>query len=55
MFFRSTQIKRRTMWCSALAVVLGAGAVLLHAFNAQPDPPQVFGIFGITPVDVIRR
>jgi hypothetical protein len=44
MFFQST----------AVAVMLGAGALLLHAFNPQPDPPKVFGIFGITPVDVIR-
>lgn len=47
MFFRSTRI-------AAVAAMLGAGTFLLHAFNPQPDPPKVFGIFGITPVDVIR-
>jgi hypothetical protein len=54
MLFESTQNKRRTIWFSAVGVALGAGALLLHAFNPQPDPPKVFGIFGITPVDVIR-
>ena len=47
MFFPSTRI-------TAVIVTLGAGALLLRAFNPQPDPPKVFGIFGITPVDVIR-
>src|SRR4029077_6568727 len=46
--------KRGTILCTAVTVMLGAGALLLRAFNPQPDPPKVFGIFGITPVDVIR-
>ncbi len=47
MFYRTTRI-------AAVVGLLGAGGFLLHAFNPQPDPPKVFGIFGITPADVIR-
>lgn len=54
MFFHSAQTKRRTTWFAALAIMLGAGALLLHAFNPQPDPPKVFGILGITSADVLR-
>jgi len=52
MVFQSTQSKRRAIWI--VTGLLGGGALLLHAFNPQPDPPKVFGIFGITPADVIR-
>ena len=54
MFAQSTKIRRAVIWSGALAMTFGIGAVLLHAFNPQPDPPKVFGIFGITPQDVIR-
>ena len=54
MFFNSTNRQRGTIWGSAIAAMLGAGAFLLHAFNPQPDPPKVFGIFGITPSETIR-
>lgn len=52
MFFHQPR-KRRAAWL-ALAVALGAGVALLHAFNPQPDPPKVFGMFGITAADMIR-
>jgi hypothetical protein len=54
MVIESTQNKRRAIWFGSIAALMGAGALLLHAFNPQPDPPKVFGIFGITPADVIR-
>ena len=54
MFFQSTQIRRRAIWFAAFPILLGTGAFLLHAFNPQPDPPRVFGIFGVTSADVLR-
>ena len=46
--------RRRTTWTLALVVTLGAGALLLHAFNPQPDPPKFFGLVGITASETIR-
>src|ERR1043166_1099339 len=54
MFFKSTTDKPRTIWFAAIAGMLGAGALRLHAFNPQPDPPKTFGVFGITLADTIR-
>jgi len=54
MFYKSSNIKRRAIWGTAITAMLGTGALLLHAFNPQPDPPRTFGIFGITPLDAIR-
>jgi hypothetical protein len=54
MFFKSTQKRRVAIWSATATILLGTGALLLRAFNPQPDPPKVFGIFGIMPADVIR-
>jgi len=53
MFIQTIQNKRRTIWFG-MTIILAGGALLLHAFNPQPDPPKVFGIFGITSADAIR-
>lgn len=49
-----TRFKRTAILVTTTALMLSTGTLLLHAFNPQPDPPIVFGVFGITPVDVIR-
>ena len=46
--------RRPAAWVLAGLGVLGAGALLLQAFNPQPDTPKVFGLVGLTPFDGIR-
>jgi hypothetical protein len=38
---------------AALLVVLVTGRIV-KAFNPQPDPPALFGMIGITPVDTMQ-
>jgi hypothetical protein len=47
-------LARRLVWGGGLAVLLGSGALLLHAFNPQPDPPGVYAVVGINPVETLR-
>lgn len=46
--------RRRLIWLATVLSSLGVGALLLHAFNPQPDPPGVYGLVGITPFESIR-
>jgi len=45
---------RHIKWTAGATALLGLGALALHAFTPQPDPPKVFAVFGITPSDNLR-
>jgi len=42
------------MSAAAVILLLAGGVKLLQGFNPQPDPPGVWGMFGVTPSDTIR-
>jgi hypothetical protein len=47
-------IPAQLMAAATAIVLLAAGAKILKGFNPQPDPPGVWGMFGITPSDTVR-
>lgn len=51
---RFAQLSRAALFIAAALAVLIAGAKIVRAFNPQPDPPGVWGMFGITPSETAR-
>ncbi|HWF11032.1 MAG TPA: hypothetical protein VG297_21335 [Bryobacteraceae bacterium] len=45
---------RRFVWGIALALLLGSTALVVRAFNPQPDPPGFYALVGMNPFETVR-